>query len=309
MTSRRTFLGGLLGAGAAIATQGCAPGTTSPTGRRLVVDSQVHLWTDERPDWRWVPGQKPQMAEPFTVEKALAHMDAAGVDRVVVVPPSWTGDRNDYALEAATRHPQRFAVMGRLPLADPASKARIAHWRKTSGMLGVRLTFLGPAAKQLQDGTADWFWPAAERAGVPVMILAPEQGPALARVAERHPGLSLIVDHMGLSLAVVRAGRTQAALDDAAALARYPNVSMKLSASPNYSSQPYPFRDMTPHIRRMFDAYGPRRCYWGSDLTNEYSRATYRQRVAHFTEELDFLGEADKDWVMGRALLERLDWR
>ncbi len=38
-------------------------------------------------------------------------------------------------------------------------------------MLGVRVTFLGPAAAWLTDGTADWFWPAAEKAGLPVMFL------------------------------------------------------------------------------------------------------------------------------------------
>ena len=45
-----------------------------------------------------------------------------------------------------------------------------------------------------------------------------------------------------------------------------------------------------------------------SDLTNSLDRASYRQRVTHFTEQLDFLSEDDKDWVMGRAILERLNW-
>jgi predicted TIM-barrel fold metal-dependent hydrolase len=305
MSTRREFLGGMLAAGAALATQGC---THLSPGRRVIVDSQVHLWTAERPDWRWVAGQTPQLPEPFTIERALPLADAAGVDRIVVVPPSWTGDRNDYALEAAKRYPGRFGVMGRLALRDPAAPARLAAWRGQPGMLGVRITFIGPTEKWLDDGSADWFWPAAERAGIPVMLLAAEKGPALARIAERHPRLTLILDHMGLVTGVVRAGRTASAIDHAASLARFPNVSVKLSAAPNYSSQPYPFRDMTPHIRRLFDAYGPRRCYWGTDLTNEFARATYRQRIAHFTEELDFLSEADKDWIMGRALLERLGW-
>jgi hypothetical protein len=65
---------------------------------------------------------------------------------------------------------------------------------------------------------------------------------------------------------------------------------------------------MTPHIHRLFDAYGPQRCYWGTDLTNSFARATYRQRVTHFTEELSFLSESDKDWIMGRAILARLRW-
>jgi len=36
--------------------------------------------------------------------------------------------------------------------------------------------------------------------------------------------------------------------------------------------------------------------------------ASYRQRVTHFTEELDFLSEDDKDWIMGKSIVERLRW-
>ena len=79
-----------------------------PADRRLIVDAQVHLWKAESPDWQWVPGLKPQLPEPFTIERLVPMMDEAGVDRAVIVPPSWPGDRNDYALEAVKRHPTRF---------------------------------------------------------------------------------------------------------------------------------------------------------------------------------------------------------
>src|SRR5438105_12441717 len=45
------------------------------------------------------------------------------------------------------------------------------------------------------------------------------------------------------------------------------------------------------NVRRVFDAFGPRRCFWGTDMTNSFTKACYRQRVTHFTEELDFLSE------------------
>jgi predicted TIM-barrel fold metal-dependent hydrolase len=175
-------------------------------------------------------------------------------------------------------------------------------------MFGVRVTFIGPAAAWLTDGTADWFWPAAERAGLPVMFLNPGRASEFARIAERHPQLTLIVDHMGVSVDVVKAGKVVDAIEQTALLAKYPNVSVKLSAAPNYSTEAYPFRDFTPHIRRLFDAYGPQRCYWGTDITNGFAKATYKRRITHFTEELTFLSEQDKDWIMGRAILARLGW-
>jgi predicted TIM-barrel fold metal-dependent hydrolase len=273
----------------------------------IIVDAQVHLWKAETPDWRWVPGMVPQLPEPFSIEKLVPLMDEAGVDRAVIVPPSWPGDRNDYGLEAARRYPGRFAVMGRISPRDPQAAALLPAWKAQPGMLGVRVTFLGGAAAWLKDGTADWFWPAAEKAGLPVMALATEIAP-FGPIAERHPRLVLIIDHMGLSGEAVKAGRRSEMVAQTIGLAKYPNVSVKLSGSPGYSSEAYPFRDMTPFIRGCFDAYGPQRCYWGTDMTNSLAKATYPQRIRHFTEELGFLSEEDQYWVMGRALLTRLNW-
>ena len=277
-------------------------------GNRTIVDAQVHLWKAPTPDWPWVPGRKPQLPEPFVIERLLPLMDEAGVDRAVIVPPSWPGDRNDYGLEAAQRHPNRFAVMGRLPVQDPKSAALLPDWKKQKGMLGARLTFMREQSALLTSGSADWFWPAAEKAGVPVMVFPPGNVPKFAPIAERHPGLTLIIDHMSLMLETAQEGKIKEAIDDVVALAKYPNVSVKLSSAPTYSFEPYPWRDMTVHLKRCFDAYGPQRCYWGTDLTNAFAKSTYRQRVTHFTEELPFLSEQDKDWVMGRAILQRLNW-
>jgi predicted TIM-barrel fold metal-dependent hydrolase len=309
MLSRRSFLKSTLGAGLGLATQGCQQMASQPARKRIIVDAQVHLWKAESPDWRWVPGATPQLPEPFTIERALPLMDEAGVDRTVVVPPAWPGDRNDYGIEAAKRYPNRFAVMGRIPLQDPKSAALLPKWKEQPGMLGVRVTFNTPTMRGwLKDGTADWFWPAAEKAGLPVMFLAFGMVPTFAPIAERHPGLNLIIDHMGVNAAIAKEKRVPEVVGHAVAIAKYPNVSIKMSNIASMSLEPYPFRDMTEHLRRVFDAYGPQRCYWGTDLTNAYARATWRQRVTHFTEELSFLSESDKDWVLGRAILERLKW-
>src|SRR4029077_18370014 len=193
MLSRRQFVASTVAASAALAAK-----DARAQAKRTIVDAQVHLWKAESEDWKWVPGMKPQMPEPFTIEKLVPLMDAAGVDRVVIVPPSWPGDRNDYALEAVQRHPNRFAVMGRIPLQNPTSPALLPRWKEQRGMLGVRVTFNSDATiAWLRDGTADWFWPAAEKAKVPVMFLASSQGSMIARIAERYPQITLLIHHTG----------------------------------------------------------------------------------------------------------------
>jgi predicted TIM-barrel fold metal-dependent hydrolase len=273
----------------------------------VIVDAQVHLWKANTPDRPWLPNRVAQLPEPFTVEQLVPMMDEAGVDRAVIVPPSWEGDRNDCAIDAVRRYPERFAIMGRIPVNDPTAAKLLPDWKKQPGMRGIRLTFHPPQWRWLSDGSVDWFWPLAEKYGLPVMFYGAPM-PHFANVAERYPQLAMIADHLGVTGDTVNEGKLTEGVKETAALAKYPNVSVKLSTTPFYSSESYPFRDMTVHIRRLFDAFGPRRCYWGTDLTNSFHKATYRQRITHFTETLDFLSNEDKGWIMGRAILARLNW-
>src|SRR6266487_4078536 len=194
--------------------------------RMHVVDSQVHIWGADTPDRPWPPGRAHQAQKPYPVTKdmLLGEMDAAGVSSVVLVPPSWEGDRNDLALEAARLHPDRFAVMGRLALERPESRALVAGWKKQPGMLGMRFTFHTDVSRPwLTDGTADWLWAAAERAGIPLMVLVPGSLDALDRIAGRHPDLKLVIDHVGLRVG----GKAPSAFTDlpaVCALAKHGNV-------------------------------------------------------------------------------------
>jgi predicted TIM-barrel fold metal-dependent hydrolase len=194
----------------------------------LIADSQVHLWAAESPARPWPPGRAADAQKPYPIlkETMLFQMDLAKVSRAVIVPPSWEGDRNDLALEAARAHPDRFAVMGRLTLADPASRALVADWRKQPGMLGMRHTFHNEHYRHLlTDGTADWLWPAAEKAGVPLMVLMPGALDHLDRIAGKHPGLRLVIDHVGLNVRG-KGPRVWEDLPTVCALAKHPNVAV-----------------------------------------------------------------------------------
>src|SRR4029450_4906486 len=96
MLSRRDFINGTIGAGVALAAQDARTAKAQMnTRKRTIVDAQVHLGTAGAPPRvRCGRARRPQLPEPFTIEKLVPLMAEAGVDRVVVVPPSWPGDRN-----------------------------------------------------------------------------------------------------------------------------------------------------------------------------------------------------------------------
>ena len=248
----------------------------------LIVDSQVHIWAADSPERPWPPivhpGQsRPHRPQPITEDDMLREMKVAGVDRVVIAPPVWEGVRNDIALAAAREHPDRFAVMGRVDLNDPASRALIPTWRTQPGMLGLRYAFHRPTVRPLLiEGRIEWLWPAAEAAGVPIMLFTLAEDLHLVdSIAVRHPALKLSIDHLGLT-----GGKDEAAFrdfDKLLALAARPNIAVKASCLPAYTTEAYPYRSLHPYLRRAYDAFGPRRMFWGSDLSR--LPCTYRECV------------------------------
>ena len=272
-----------------------------------ILDGQVHVWPPDRPDRRLGPGHEERT--PYSYQELLADMQVAGVDRAILVPPTIDADRNDYVIEAVRTHPDRFAIMGRVPLKTAAGKDALKRWREQPGMLGVRVTFHRDADRPwITDGTADWFWPEAERHGIPVMVHAPERLAEVGTIAARHPALTLIVDHMGFARATMD-DKTGPAVERMIALAKYPNVCVKVSAMPAFSTEPYPFRNLREPLQRVIEAFGPRRSFWASDITRIPKSCSYRQVVTHFTEELDFLSADDITWIMGRGLAQCLRWQ
>jgi predicted TIM-barrel fold metal-dependent hydrolase len=273
-----------------------------------IIDAQVHVWPPETAERPYIKedASKPHRPVAFEYPDLLGEMTAAGVDRAILVPPSWEGYRNDYALEAAQKYPNRFAVMGKVPLNDCASEAKMASWLNQPGMMGFRISFRHAGTHSwLHGGTADWFWAAAEKYDIPVMVFAPFAVERIGEIAERHPGLRVIVDHMGLN--VQWRGKDLApGVDVLLKFARLENVAVKASCLPCYVDEPYPFPTLHPQIRRVVEAFGPERVFWGTDLSQ--LPCPYRQAVTLFTEELDFLSTSDKEWIMGRAIARWLNW-
>jgi predicted TIM-barrel fold metal-dependent hydrolase len=248
----------------------------------------------------------------YSAEDALAEMKTAGVDCAVIHPPGAMGEpANALAVEAVRNYPDKFCILGHFDLQSPDRETIVARWRERPGMLGFRYTFNEPHQKGWwTDGSLDWFWKAAEKARLPIGLLASgENIKVLGRIAERHPGLKLHIDHIGRGggRADKKDDAAYANLDEMLALAKLPNVAVKLSGAPSTSSQPYPYKNVHDYLRQIVEAFGPERCFWGTDITR--MPCSYRQCVTMFTEEMPWLKGRALEQLMGAAFVAWLGWK
>ncbi len=133
-----------------------------------------------------------------------------------------------------------MCVLGFFDVSKPENRGLIDTWRNQPGMLGLRFAFLKPGEEnRMVDGTMDWFWPAAERAGLPVGLLVPNRTKDVATIAAKHPRLKLLIDHMARARHTVD-DASFADLGDLLALARYPNVAVKATGAPSVLERAVP---------------------------------------------------------------------
>jgi predicted TIM-barrel fold metal-dependent hydrolase len=263
----------------------------------LIVDAQIHIWRNNKPT-----NPNHRQITDYTADDVLREMDEGGVNAALIHPPGWDPHSNALAVEAATQHPNRLAILGNFPLDRPESQTLIDGMKGQPGMLGLRFAFLQPHQQTwLTDGSLNWLWAAAERLELPLALLGPGLLEVIGAIAERHPGLKLIIDHFG------RPDAAWSNLPQLLAAAKFPNVALKATGAPSYSREAYPYRDIHGHIRQLYDAYGPARMFWGTDITR--MPCSWRQCVTMFTEELPWLSDRDKELIMGRAVCAWLGWQ
>jgi len=268
----------------------------------LIVDAQVHIWSAGPPG-----NPSHRQVNSYSAEECIRDMDAAGVDACILHPPGWDPNSGKISEEAAAKYPNRFAILGNFPLDKPENRSLIDSWKQRPGVLGLRYAFTQPHQQNwMTDGTMDWLWPAAEKAGIPIALMASNYLPLVGKIAERHSGLKLILDHY----ARVRDGKDDAAHGNQAALlalAKYPNVAVKCTGAPGNSSQPYPYRNIHKYTQQIVEAFGPERSFWGTDITR--MPCSWKQCVTMFTEEMPWLKGRDLELVMGRAVCDWLGWK
>jgi L-fuconolactonase len=178
------------------------------------------------------------------------------------------------------------------------------------GMLGIRL--LRMDAERLARGDFDAAFEAAAANDLAIALTLPQPVPAeLERAFERYRGTQFLIDHLGVGHAPPAYGLAPddpfERLPAVVALARHPNVSVKLTGAPALSHETYPFRDIWPSVLALVAAFGAERVAWGSDITRTGSLATYYEHT-HYLREIHDLAEEQLAQLYGQALRRVLRW-
>jgi len=283
-----------------------AAGSKLPRPRAGHIDAHSHVWSPDLARWPREPSDIKLAQHPFsfTPDELLAHAQPCGVTGAVLIQMSFYGFNNSYLLDCVARHPDRFVGVA---VVDHTAAGAEAEMRRLvdHGARGFRIGLRNRPAAWLESPGMDLLWRFAARNRVAVCpLMDVESVPAVARMCRRHPDTIVVVDH----LARIGAGGSIRDEDvrSLCSLAAEPKVHVKVSAFYALGAGKAPYLDLVPMIRRVFEAYGPRRLMWGSDSPFQVAGGhRYADSYALVHDHLDFLSSADKEELL-RLTSERI---
>jgi L-fuconolactonase len=269
-----------------------------------IIDAQIH---DPFPGVPLTEEQKP-LQTLLQVELAREALDAVGVDMALAVT------REEFIDLAHTRYPGRFPGVATIwhTLPDPGAEVRRirAHPAMVAGRALVGNFQDATMRPEFLQGAFDPLYAAAEKVGLPIFNSTHGGCAHMARVAERHPNLQLIIDHIGIAQHPVSPPGTMSwrTFPDLLALARYPNVAVKLCGAPLLSAEGCPFEDVWPYLARLFETFGIERVMWASDYTRLRladlpGGERPRRRGVTYAQSLDFLRRTNRLTIEEKRLL------
>ncbi|MEV4413832.1 amidohydrolase family protein [Catellatospora sp. NPDC049609] len=266
-----------------------------------IIDAHLHVWDPSRGVYPWLGPHLAPINRAMTLPEVTPALADRGVGAAVLVQSADDDFDTDLMLETAKSDRRIVGVVGYVPLHQPSVAAdRLARLRDDPLFVGVRnLIHEREDPSWILHPDADAGLDLLEQAGVPFDFVAggPEALATAAEVARRHPGLHLILDHLGAP--PLRAERDQAERwsHHLEFLAGCPRVYAKLSGLyPGHDPDGDALRRLGAYLRTALRLFGSDRLMYGGDwpiclLHERYGRTLdlVRQALA----ELDAAGWRD----------------
>jgi predicted TIM-barrel fold metal-dependent hydrolase len=272
------------------------------------IDAHSHVWTPDTAAYPLAAGFKPEDMSPrsFTAEELLAVCRPAGVGRVNLIQMSYYGYDNRYMLDMIRRYPDRFVGTAMIDPAgpDPAKEMADLLVRGVKAFR-IQLAHLGLPIERWLDHPAyeAMFSKAAETKQVLSFLVDPPAFPEIDRMAAKHPGAPVIIDHMGRIGVDGQVRDPEVAM--LCALARHPQLYVKVGAFYALGQKQPPYDDLGPMIEKIVGAFGANRCVWESDCPFQVVEHRYLDSLSLVRDRLPFLDAEEKDWLL-RGTAEQL---
>ena len=234
-----------------------------------VIDAHQHFWNPDRVSYDWLGPDLGPINRAIEFPELEPLLAATGVERTVLVQSADNAADTDYMFEVAASHPEIAAVVGWVPLDDPAAVAeRLPALRANPAFVGIRnLIHTRPDHDWLlrPEVLESLGLLAAHDVPFDVVSVLPRHLQHVPTLSDRHPDLRMVIDH--LSKPPIKAGGDEPWRSRIARAAENPRVYAKVSglypATGDLAA--WTADDVRPYLELALELFGADRLMFGGD--------------------------------------------
>jgi L-fuconolactonase len=246
----------------------------------VLVDTHQHFWNPGRIPQPWMTAEDEVIARTFEPPDLEPLLVECGVGRTVLVQSAASDEDTDYMFEVAGGVDWVGAIVGWCRLDDPAAA------RRTLDKLQARPKLRGIRHLIHQESDPHWILKPAVADSCALLeerqlllelpAVYPNHLEDVPTIAVRHPGLAIVIDHLGKPpLGTDEMGRWEEVLR---AAAERPNVHAKISGLNTATADSHwTADDLQPAVDVALDAFGVDRLVFGSDWPVCLLNGTYER--------------------------------
>jgi L-fuconolactonase len=264
------------------------------------IDAHQHFWDIETGRYAWPTPADGAIYRTYTPADLEPELGPARIDATVLVQTVNTLDDTDSMLANADRHGFIGAVVGWLPLTDARATEIALDARPHPRLRGSRHLIHHETDPDwlLRDDVAQGLAVLARRGlSFDVVAVFPSHLGLVPMVADRHPDLTLVLDH--LAKPPFRSAGWSSWRDDLLRAAARPNVVAKLSGLDTAAGVGWTPTEIGPALEEAIEAFGPDRLMFGSDWPVCESVSTYRRVTAAIETLISRLTATERESIMG----------
>lgn len=234
-----------------------------------IIDAHQHLWDFARADYPWLQPTDTVLYRRFDIGDLHAQIAPLPVTHTVLVQAADNADDTAYMFEVASQHETIAGVVGWVPLDRPeVADAQLTQLRKQPKFVGIRnLIHDQPDPDWLLRADVNDGLVLLADADVPfdVVSVLPRHLEHVPVLAEHHPGLRMVLDH--LSKPPIKSDSWEPWKSLIARAAESPNVYAKVSGLYPAVGDPssWSVNDIQPFVEYAIEIFGVERLMFGSD--------------------------------------------
>jgi L-fucono-1,5-lactonase len=266
------------------------------------IDAHQHYWDVTRFEYPWMPPGQSILRRNYLPRDLAPALEQHHFDGTVLVQANVMIEETWWLLDLASASETILGVVGWVDLTDPSLGHVLDRCGKHPKFKGARhIVHDEPDLRWLLCDDVLGGLKELARRGIPYdLLLRPPHLPLIPELADRVPGLNMVIDHIAKPL--IKGHVMEPWARDMEVVAQIPGMHCKLSGMVTEADhQQWSADDLRPYVQHVLKLFGPDRLMFGSDWPVCLLAGSWKQVLAVFTQACGALPNAEREKILGET--------